>query len=255
MKARNGQREIAYDDDGKGPPLLLLHAFPFDRRFWRSVSPALHGHRRVISLDVRGFGESSLGESGFTIDDLADDVAVLADAVGLDRFTLGGLSMGGYIALAFAARHGNRLDGLILADTKAGSDTPDARNARDHAIFQVRAEGLSPYLEKLLPKLLGPATSDEIRQQARALATQNAEAVVATLAVLRDRPDRRSQLTSIACPTLIIVGEADAITPPAEAEAMAAAIPRSRLVRLPGAGHLPNIETPQLFTDALLAFL
>ncbi len=241
---------IGFVDVGSGAPLVLLHAFPLDRRMWWATASALAARRRVICPDLRGFGESPLG-APYSIADLADDVARLMDALGLSRATVGGLSMGGYVALAFAGRHGARLEGLILADTRAAADSPEARRGRDEAIALVEATGVDAYLERLIPRLLSPGASDALRAEVQTLGRQSPDAVLAGLVAMRDRPDRRGELPLIACPTLVIVGAEDALTPPAEAAAMAAAIPGARLVELPGAGHLSCLEAPGAFAAAL----
>jgi pimeloyl-ACP methyl ester carboxylesterase len=182
-------------------------------------------------------------------------VAALLDAMSLPRALICGLSMGGYVALAFAQRHAARLDGLILADTKAGPDTPEARQARDEAIALVRAQGVAAYLERQLPRLLSPNASAAVRDEVRALGAQRPEAVAAGLAALRDRPDRRPELAAIACPTLVVVGSEDAITPPSEAVAMTGAIAGARMVEIPGAGHLANLEAPHAFAGAVAGLL
>jgi pimeloyl-ACP methyl ester carboxylesterase len=163
--------------------------------------------------------------------------------------------MGGYVALALAARHPARLAGLVLADTKAGPDTPEARQARDQAIALVRDEGVGPYMDRQLDRLLSPSAPRALRDEVRALgASQSAAAVVAALEALRDRPDRRGELAAITCPTLVVVGTRDVLTPPSEAASLARAIPGARLVELEGAGHLANLEAPAAFSDALLGF-
>jgi 3-oxoadipate enol-lactonase len=250
MRQQVNGRIVSYDDAGSGPPIVLLHAFPFDRRMWWSTAAALAGHRRVIAPDLRGFGDSP-GSGPFSIADLADDVAALLDVLGLSRATILGLSMGGYIALAFAARHGRRLDGLVLADTRAGADSPEGRRGRDEGIALLQAKGVDAYLDGLLPRLLAPGAPDATRTSTRALACQSAHALIDALIAMRDRPDRRGELGQIAVPTLVLVGTADGVTPPAEARAMAAAIPGARLIELPDAGHLSNLEAPAAFEAAL----
>jgi 3-oxoadipate enol-lactonase len=171
--------------------------------------------------------------------------------LGLERATIGGLSLGGYVALAFAARHAHRLEALVLADTKAAPDTPEARAGREAAMILVREQSVAVFVEQQLPKLLSAGASPEVRTRTRELGRQNQEAVLAALPALRDRPDRRPELKAIACPTLIVVGELDVLTPPAEAESMRAAIPGARLRRLPAAGHLSALEDPRAFAAAL----
>jgi 3-oxoadipate enol-lactonase len=246
MRARIVGGELAYETVGTGRPLVLLHAFPFDRRMWQGI--ALPG-RTLIVPDLRGFGESPLRP--FVIADLADDVASLLDALGLPRAAVGGLSMGGYVALAFARRHRDRLEGLVLADTKAGPDSAEARQGREEAIALVRTQGVPGYLDKHLPRLLSAAAPEPVRNRARTLGNQSAASVITGLEALRDRPDRRPELPDIACPTVIIVGSEDGLTPLSEAKVLAEAIPQARLVEIPGAGHLANLEAPEAFARAV----
>ncbi len=254
MEIRISGRRLAYDVYGTGPTCVLLHAFPFDRRLLAPLGERLGARARILVPDLRGFGASDLGGS-YVIADLADDVAQLLDELGVDRAVVGGISMGGYVSLAFAARHGRRLRGLVLADTKAGPDSPEARTARDQAMALVRSAGVPAYLESVLPKLVGPVAADAVSEQVRALGAQPPEAVLAGLTALRDRPDRRGELAGIECPTLILVGADDVLTPPSEAAAMTTAIPRAVLVEIPGAGHLANLEAPLPFAQAIAGFL
>ncbi len=248
-------RRLACDSFGTGLPCVLLHAFPLDRRMLTEVATRLGARARILVPDLRGFGDSELGGGAYSIADLADDVAQLLDQLGLERAVVGGISMGGYVSLAFAARHRRRLMGLVLADTKAGPDTPEARNARNEAMALVKDRGAGAYVESMLPRLLGPNASAEAKEQVRRLGAQRPEALLAGLQALRDRPDRRAELSAIACPTLILVGTDDAVTPPAEATAMTTAISRAVLVEIAGAGHLANLEAPQPFAQAIGGFL
>ena len=247
-------RRLAYDDAGQGVPCVLLHAFPLDRRMFADLPARLAPRARVIAPDLRGFGDSEL-DGPYSIADLADDVARLLDHLRLDRAVVGGVSMGGYVALAFAARHARRLAGLVLADTKASPDTDEARAGRDEAAALVRSQGVPAYVEKQLGRLLSASAPDDVRGKVRGLCEQRAEAVVAGLAALRDRPDRRSELTQVDRPTLVVVGTDDVLTPPSEAAAMATAIRKAVLVEIPGAGHLANLEQPTPFCQALSGFL
>jgi 3-oxoadipate enol-lactonase len=250
----SGRRVVFEAATSQGIPLVLLHPFPFDRRFFAETSRRLAGRARTVVPDLRGFGESELG-GPFSIADLADDVAHLLDHLALGRAVIAGVSMGGYVALAFAARHPGRLLGLVLSDTKAGPDTPAARTARDEAIALVRAEGVPAYVEKQLPRLLSPGASAQVRAEAAALAAQRPEAVIAGLEALRDRPDRRHELGAIRCPTLVVVGAEDVLTPPAEAAEMTTSIANAVLIELPGAGHLASLEAPAPFAQAVAGFV
>ena len=255
MKERIGGRQFAYELFGGGKPLVLIHAFPFDGQMWTATAQALSSRCRVIVPDMRGFGESGLGGSDPSIADMADDVAAMLDGLGIERAAVGGLSMGGYVALAFAARHRARLERLILADTRAAADSEVARAGRADALALVANEGVPALVERQLVALLSPAASELVREQVRVLGRQSPEGVSAGIRALRDRPDRRAELSAIACPTLVIVGTEDKISPPAEMAGMASAIPGARLVEIAGAGHLSNLERPNDFVDAVANFI
>ncbi len=248
---------------GDGSTLVvLLHAFPMDARMWSDTAPFLTqpagggAGRRVVALDFRGFGESRGTEPATNLKTLADDVAALLDDAGAATATVVGLSMGGYVALAFAQRHAARLAGLVLADTRAGADGPEGRRKRDEGIALVRSRGAAAFAEATVPKLLAPEAEDAVRTRISAVAAeQPPESVAAALAAMRDRPDRTGDLSAITCPTLIVVGALDTVTPPEESRKMAAAIPGARLVEIPGAGHLANLEASDAFNAAVASFL
>jgi 3-oxoadipate enol-lactonase len=250
-------RRLCADLGGSGVPCVLLHPFPFDRRYFAETAHQIEGRARTIVPDLRGFGESDPGDQGdFAIADLADDVAALLDHLRIDRAVIVGLSMGGYVALAFAATHPRRLLGLALADTRAGADSPETRANRDRDIELVRSSGTPAFVDRQLPRLLSPAAPAALRAEVKRLGdSQKPDAVIAALAALRDRPDRRNELGNITCPSVVLVGTDDVLTPPTEAAAMATAIPRAVLVELPGAGHLANLEAPLPFAQALIGFL
>jgi pimeloyl-ACP methyl ester carboxylesterase len=236
MKIGIGERELAYESCGGGKAVVLVHAFPLDGRMWRDTVQALAGQCRVIVPDMRGFGASDLGEGEPSIADMADDVATLLDGLGIERATVGGLSMGGYVALAFAARHPARLERLILADTRAAADSDKARAGRADALALVEKEGVPGLVERQLAVLLSPNASAALRDQARELC-------------------RQAELAAIGCPTLVISGALDALCPPAEMAALARALPQGRLVEIPGAGHLSNLEQPDAFVAAVAEFI
>jgi 3-oxoadipate enol-lactonase len=255
MKARIGGRDLAYEFFGGGKPLVLIHAFPLDGQMWTDTAQALSSRCRVIVPDMRGFGESDLGDSDPSIADMADDVVAILDSLGIERATIGGLSMGGYVSLAFAARHPARLERLILADTRAAADSDAARAGRADALALVEKQGVAALVERQLAALLSPAASEAVREQVRGLGKQRPEGVSAGLRALRDRPDRRAELAAIACPTLVIVGTEDKISPPAEMAEIASAISGARLVEIAGAGHLSNLEKPAEFVSAIARFV
>jgi pimeloyl-ACP methyl ester carboxylesterase len=254
MDARIGNRKLAYDSYGSGAALVLVHAFPLDRRMWAATGPALAPRCRVIAPDMRGFGASDLADG--SIADMADDVAALLDQLGIERAIVGGLSLGGYVSLAFAARHKERLERLILADTRSAADSDVTRAGRAAALALVDAQGVPPLVERQLAVLLSPAASEAVRAQVRSIGNaQQAAGVKAGICALRDRPDRQNELSAIACPTLLLVGKEDKISLPAEMAVMASAIPGSRLVEIAAAGHLSNLENPTDFIAAVGSFI
>jgi len=250
---------IAYDDDGAGRTLLLFHAFPLSRTMWEEQTRALAGTCRLLRTDARGFGGSRPAVGGLTMDDIADDGARLLDHLGIATAIVGGCSMGGYAAFAFVRRHPGRLAGLYLQDTKALADTDEGRANRKALAERVLAEGAPAAADALLPRLVGETTHRErkdllARLRASVLATPPS-AIAAALEGLGAREDSRPTLASIRVPTLVLVGEEDVLTPPAEAEAMAAGIADSRLVRVPRAGHLASLEEPDSVNVALADFV
>ena len=251
---------LAYTDTAAGPTLVLLHAFPLDREMWRPQLAALAGTARVLAVDLPGFGKTPLPAEPWSVDSAADAVAGLLDVLGLTgRVVVGGLSMGGYVAMAFARRLADRLAGLILADTRAEPDDDAAKGNREKMIATAKKDGAAAVVEAMLPKLLSDATrtgSPAVVENVRAIGTrQTAEGVAAGLAALRDRPDAGPGLDQLSVPVLVIVGEHDAVTPPTLASAMAGRVYGSEQVTIPNAGHLSNLENPEAFNAAVARFL
>ncbi len=246
-------------DTSRGTPLVLLHAFPLDRAMWQPQLDALAGQCRILAVDLPGFGQSAF-DPNLTVDSAADGLVELLDKENLPgKVVLGGLSMGGYVAMAFARRHPDRLAGLILADTRSDADDDAGKKNRDRLISMTQEFGPSKVYEVMLPKVVCEDTlknQPKIVESIRVLAArQSAAGVIAGLTMLRNRPDATPELSRITVPTLIIVGEHDAITPPPLAEQMASTIAGSRVVVIPGAGHLSNMEQPTAFNAAVGAFL
>ena len=255
----NGLR-LAYGDRGREheTALLLVHGFPLDRRLWAAQVDPFANMTRVISPDLRGHGRSQVVPGPFTMEQHADDLAALLDHLKVRQTVVAGLSMGGYVAFAFWRRYSKRVRGLILADTRAEPDGAAAQAGRDAAMVTVQQTGAAAYADEMLPRLLAPASQADVKIVGAArkmMAEQPVEGIVGALGGLRDRADSRPTLPTIAVPTLVIAGEADAITPPADAQAMAAAIPGARFVVIPKAGHLSALEKPRAFNAAVRAFL
>jgi len=251
-----GDVELALEDHGRGEPLVLVHGFPFDRRMWRGQIGAFDGFRLILP-DVRGHGESEPAPPPYSMTTLAEDLRQLLDHLGLDRVVIGGLSMGGYIALAFAARYPERLSALLLIDTQAAADSPEAREKRAELSARARRDGVEAVAGEMLERLVGgrnvtPEVADLVRQM---ILGTSVEGMVGALAGMAARPDSTPLLPKIACPTLVVVGQDDAVTPPETARSMAAAIPRAELVEIPSAGHLAPLEQPPAVNAAIRSFL
>lgn len=256
MQTQVNGATLHYTDQGHGPAVLLVHAFPMRGAMWQPQLAALADHYRVIVPDLRGFGQSDAPAGPYTMETLADDLAGLLDRLGIARAVLVGLSMGGYIAFAFARRHSARLHGLVFADTRAGTDTPEGKAARETNAQLVESSGMLPLADKMLPSWFAAATAPELRDAVRSLFLDNrAQGVAAALRGMALRADASELLPQIKVPTLFIVGTEDALTPPSEARAMHNALPGSRLVEISAAGHLSNMEQPAAFNAALLEFL
>ena len=247
--------------------LLLLHAFPLNAEMWEPQFAAAPPGWRFIAPDFRGFGESDadggdLASAGLTLEDYARDVAQISSELGVHDPVVAGLSLGGYTAFALTRviRGGpSGISGLVLADTRPQADTEEGRAERLRMIGLVDREGPSALAKEMLPRLLAeetcqrrPEIADRVRQLICAAAP---EAIKAAVYRMMARPDSTAQLTQVKCPTLIVVGNHDTLTPPALSQEMRARIAGATLTVIPSAGHLSNLEQPSAFNDALHGFL
>jgi pimeloyl-ACP methyl ester carboxylesterase len=245
---------------GQGPALVLLHAFPLNASMWAAQREAFAATHRVICPDQRGFGGTMLGYDPPSLDDVADDVAAMLDARKVETCVLGGLSMGGYVAMAFLRRHAARVSALVLADTKAAADTEEAvANRLRIADAVVEAGGAGPLLDEVLPTLVGTTTKERralVHGRVKALVERApAYAVAWAQRAMAARPDSLETLRAVAVPALVLRGEEDELSSAADADAMVAAVAGARLVTIPGSGHLTAVETPDEFNGAVLDFL
>lgn len=251
---------LHFKESGEGPTLLLIHGFPFDGRIWDGQLKALSGQAHVLAPDLPGFGETPPAEAQHTMQAYAEDCVALLDALDiLEPVVVGGLSMGGYVALAFARHFGERVAGLVLASTRAGADSEEGKQSRDKAITDVQKNGVAALVEGMHPKLLAPATyaqkPDVAARLKGIMLNASEEGVIAALTAMRERPDSTRLLGELDVPALVVHGEEDAVIPIREAEAMAEALPRAELLRVTGAGHLPNMEQSEVFNQALAGFM
>ena len=220
----------------------------------QAIASANH---RAYTVDLPGFGQAALPEGGPpSLDAYATAVFAWMDAQEIPAATLVGLSLGGYTALAMYRLAPERVRALVLADTRAGADTPEAKAGRVVSLGVVRQKGPAGILDRLIPGLLAAGTRRTVRDEVCAMAArQTSEGVSYALVAMRDRADERELLGKITVATLVIVGEHDQVTPPAEMLAMAEAIPRGRYAVVPGAGHLSALEQPTEFNRLLVEFV
>lgn len=252
--------QMAYSAGGAGQPMLFVHGYPLNRQIWTPQLDNLADSGYIIAPDLRGHGESDPVPGPYSMDLLADDLNALLDRLEVrKKVILCGLSMGGYVALAFWRKYASRLKALILTATRAAPDSPEAQVARDQAAATVRQSGIEPIVVSMLPRLLAPETlrnNPALAKQLGAIMRSTSSAgVLGDLAGMRDRPDSRPDLKNIELPTLILHGQEDQIVPVQEAQEMFAALPNSRLRLIPHAGHLPNLEQPARFNAAIREFI
>jgi len=261
MKALVNNVNIAYDDHGIGQPVLFLHAFPLNRSMWSGEIMALlqEGRYRLVALDWRGFGESEITAEVSTMEQFADDVAGLMDVLGMQDAILCGLSMGGYATFAFLRKYPQRVKGLLLADTRPGADTAEVRENRENVARLAESRGAGAIADLQIPRLISEATRQHhpevetrIRRMIDAATTRG---IAAASRGMAQRADSTDLLAGITCPTLVLVGEHDALTPPAVAQDYAANIANAQYTVIPNAGHLSNLEQPESFHLAISSFL
>ncbi len=251
---------MAYQDSCDIPALQLIHGFPLNGSMWLEQMEDLGNFARVIAPDLRGFGQSEAVAGPYSMALLADDCADLLGHLSvLTPFVIGGHSMGGYVAFEFYRNYKDHIGGLILTATRAAPDTAVGKENRDKMIDLVRRRGVTAVIQPMLDVLFAPQTYEadpELVDFVRDLMeTASPEGVIGALQAMRDRPDSRPTLPEIDVPVLIIHGADDQIVPVSEAEEMAAAISDCKLVILEDAGHMPNLEQPDAFNDAVIDFL
>jgi 3-oxoadipate enol-lactonase len=251
---------LHYVQAGEGIPLLLIHGYPLDHAMWQPQLGGLGDLAQVIAPDLRGFGQSDAPQGVYAMDAHAGDLCALLDALHIRRAVLCGFSMGGYIALAFWRSYASRVLALILVDTRAGADTPEARLARLEMAEQVKQRGSAPAIEAMLPRLLAESTrqtrSDVVEYVGAMMQRQRPAGIVGALLGMAERPDSTTLLPTITAQTLVVFGAADVITPAqTEGPGLADSIPHARLVVIPNAGHMSSLEQPEAFNRTVREFL
>ena len=252
---------LGYDDVGAGTAMVFVHGFPHDRTLWSRQIDALSMHVRCIAPDLRGFGESST-DGPYSVDQYADDLASLMTHLDIERAIVCGLSMGGYVAMAMWRRHPQRVIALALCDTKAGADNDEGRQKRNDLIALAEREGSVAVAATQLAGMLGRTTRsrrpDVVATMKAMMERAPVAGIVGALTAMRDRPDARATLATLSVRTLVLVGDEDALTPVAEANAIVAALPTPSNVKfeiIEGSGHATCVERPAAVTHALADFL
>jgi 3-oxoadipate enol-lactonase len=250
--------EIVYESWGQGPPVVLLHPFPVHRDFWKPAAQALSNYR-IILPDLRGHGDSGVGDGAATMAKHANDIGRVLDHAGVGRAPMVGVSIGGYALFECWRRYAERIAALVLCNTKASADSADARAVRLRSAAEVLERGVEPFVESMLPKLVGqtsrssrPDLVEGVRSMALRMSPQDVSQVQQGMAA---RPDSIPTLKTIGVPALIIAGEEDGLAPVADAETMKANIPNSRLNVIPKAGHYSPWEKPEEVGTLLRQFL
>lgn len=270
---------MAYDDGGRGPVMMLLHGFPLDRSMWREQIDFLSAHGfRAIAPDLRGLGEVSgklqlvpgadaEGEPQAearrtmltTMEEMARDVSALMDHLRIDRAVICGLSMGAYVTFEFAHLFPSRVLALVLAGARAQGPDDAERKSREEKAQQALAEGMIGLAEGIVPQMLAAKTlahKPEVAARVRRMiADTNAAGAAAAQRGMAARRDYTLDLARITVPTLIIAGSEDAVRTPADAEFIHQGIKDSRLEVIDDAGHLMNMEQPEVFNRTLTDFL
>lgn len=259
MRTTVNGTSIDYRDEGSGLPIAFIHAFPLNQTMWDEQVALLKNRYRIITLDLRGFGHSDAPPGPYSMDQMAADVRGLLSLLNIDQAVLVGLSMGGYIALAFYRNYPDAVRALVLADTRASADTHEARSRRINSAAKAEKEGSGAIADDMVPLLLGrtsldtrPSIVERVREMIRANSPQGIAAAQRGMSIRRDST---YILPGIDFPVLIIVGSEDRLTPPEEAENLRSGIPGARMRVIANAGHLSNLEQPERFNEELLEFI
>jgi pimeloyl-ACP methyl ester carboxylesterase len=245
--------QLAYDRQGQGMPLVLIHGYPLDHTIWDPVVPLLENDFDLILPDLRGFGQSAAVNTRYLLADMAADLAVLLDFLKFKKVVIAGHSMGGYVALAFARRHSSCLCGLGMVASQAIADSPEKKASRFQMADRVEANGVGEVAESMPSLLTADAGFQATLKQL--ILRQPPEGVAGALRAMAERPDSTDILSSFDFPMAIIHGLTDKIMPIERARDVRAAVKKCSLVEIEGVGHMPMMEAPQVTAEALRTFL
>jgi 3-oxoadipate enol-lactonase len=260
-RAKINHIEIAYETAGKGVPVVLIHGHPFDHTMWEPQLKAFSDFYQVIAPDLRGYGKSTFPDPAHTgFEDYATDVILLMDHLNICSFHVGGLSMGGQIIMEIFRQAPDRIKSLIFADTFAGPDTPEAKNTRNEQANRLEKEGMDGYANEAIGKMVRREHVESMPEvAAHVMKMMKGTSPIAAASAMRARSERINYLSEVLpqinIPTLVIVGRQDEFTPVAKAEELKENLQNCKLVVIEDAGHMPNLEQPEEFNEAVLDFL
>jgi 3-oxoadipate enol-lactonase len=259
IQIKSGDTSLAYQILGTGPPVVLLHPFPAHHELWLPAANALISRYQVILPDLRGHGDSDAGDGPATMEKHAVDLARILDHAEVGRAPFAGVSIGGYVLFEFWRRYRGRIAALVLLNTKAPADSPEAKASRLQAAADVLERGTGPFFESMVPKLLGQTTRDSrpdlVDGALQMMRKMSPESVAQVQRGMAERPDSVPDLKTINVPTLIVTGDEDVLTGPPEAELMRQNIPSSELKVIRRAGHYSPWEQPGEAGQLLRRFL
>jgi len=256
--------ELFYTDVGKpdSAPIVLIHGFSFSSEMWHDQIEMLKDYKknfRIIAYDLRGHGQSEVGDGQYTLELFVDDLIALLDYLKITKTILCGFSMGGYIALRAIERNPDRFSALILCDTTSVADSNEAKIRRSDSIKLIKKQGVAQFAEGFLKAIFAPKTfetnPDAINQIRRIILANSALGVCGALLAMAARTDTTQSLSKISVPALVLVGEHDSVTPPIAAKNMHDRIPNSKLHLIENAAHMSNLENPSMFNERLTEFL
>ncbi len=256
-KVRIGNAEIAYYDEGKGLPVVLVHGFAGGKSYWDEVIPGLAGNYRVVAFDLPGHGESGMAKDRYPIEDMASAAKELLDKLGLEKVAMFGHSLGGYITLAFAELYPKYLNGFSLIHSTASPDTEEAKAAREQNARKVQEEGPGEFIEGLSKKLFSPdnldVNSKEVDEVVKIGMQATVDGLVSALKAMKERPDRTYILKETELPVLLIAGEQDQIVPPEKTFTVTKQGVDQHVIK--GAGHMSMYEKPDELVKLIYHFL
>jgi 3-oxoadipate enol-lactonase len=259
MRLRSDDAEIVYEIVGDGAPVVLLHPFPAQHEFWNPIVSVLSTRYRLILPDLRGHGDSEVGQGPASMERHVFDLARLLDADGIGKAAFVGVSIGGYILFEFWRRFRARVNTLVICDSRPQADTAEARTNRLKAAADVLEHGAGPFIESMIPKLIGRTTlatrPDLVDGARRMMNKMSPQAINLVQRGMAERPDSVADLKSIDVPALIVIGDEDIISTPADGELMRQHITGSQLKVIPKAGHYAPWEQPEAVGIVLRQFL